>query len=95
MSKEDEVSSAIFDLYDAIDLEDVETVKLILKSSSLNLNQSPAPRELTVLHLAVGLGSVEIVKLLLDYGADVSLVTQFMATSFQWLVRLWNPPHTL
>ncbi len=67
-----DVDKALGRLYKAVEAQDQIQVETILRSagSSLKLNQCPLSSQMTVLHLAVGNNSAEIVDLLLKYGSD-------------------------
>jgi len=59
------------ELYEATDAQDLGKVKSIL-DRNLDVNQCIESWGMTVLHLAVGTESIDIVKLLLEHHADVS-----------------------
>ncbi|XP_004207792.1 notch-regulated ankyrin repeat-containing protein [Hydra vulgaris] len=62
-------------LHNAIMIEDVEAVRSLLEAEVLNINGFGA-HGITVLHHACTGGNLEIVKLLVEAGADIGLPTK-------------------
>ena len=62
-------------VHNAVMLDDIEALRIILEIGNVQLNVL-GPHGITPLHRACTGGSLEIVKLLIESGADVSLLTK-------------------
>ncbi|KAI5838209.1 ankyrin repeat-containing domain protein [Morchella snyderi] len=63
-------------LYPAVENGNIDIVHRLLKWDSSNINVSRSRHDETLLHLAVRSGEMEIVKFLLDNGADVNAIKE-------------------
>jgi ankyrin repeat protein len=70
-------------LIDAIEVNDTATASSLISSGSMNLNGYPWP-----LHRAAQIGSVEIMTMLLDAGADFNAVDKDRYTACH--VAIWS-----
>ena len=68
--------------------EDIEKVKQLIKNVDINWQQ---PDEgYTFLHFAVDAKNIEVVKILIEAGADVTIEDAFGQTAFQWAIEFSN-----
>lgn len=66
------ITTGIPVLFDAITLKDKESVRNLLEHKANPNIVSPGPRQTTPLYCAISIGSVDLIQLLLDYGASIN-----------------------
>lgn len=76
------------ELINAIYENDIEKVKQLIKNVDINWQE---PEEgYTLLHIAVDAKNIEVVKILIEAGADVTIEDPFGETALQWAIEFSN-----
>ena len=95
MAEEKENSEANKNLFDAVEKGDEQLVKVLLqnKNQKVNIDFQEKPKEWTPLHKAAFNNFEQIVKILLEHGANVELPNQVLIFLFFLLLlsfSLWG-----